>query len=154
MNTPAFRLLRFLSSTALLLGALAACGESPTATADSANVRAADQGAGQKEIPVEKIVRDVVGRVVPITEVRGDGAPTDWTFEADEFKQVEIVEAQVTGNSASIVILMTTRNNPGPNEDAVQVSGKLQLRYERTGSRWDLKAIENLNFRYTVGMAT
>ena len=55
---------------------------------------------------------------------------------------------------ASIVILMTTRNNPGPNEDAVQVSGKLQLRYERTGGRWDLKAIENLNFRYTVGMAT
>jgi hypothetical protein len=154
VNTPAAKTLRLLLSAALLLGALAACGESPTATADNANMRAADQGAGQKEIPVEKIVRDVVGRVVPITEVRGDGAPTDWTFEADEFKQVEIVEAQVTGNSAAIVILMTTRNNPGPNEDAVQVSGKLQLRYERAGGRWNLKAIENLNFRYTVGMAT
>ena len=77
-------MLRLLLSAVLLAGALAACGESPTATADSANVRAADQGASQKEIPVEKIVRDVVGRVVPITEVRGDGAPTDWTFRSEE----------------------------------------------------------------------
>ena len=137
----------------LLLGALAACGESPTATADNANMRAADQGAGQTEIPVEKIVRDVVGRVVPITEVRGDGAPTDWTFEADEFKQVEIVEQQLNDNVATIVIFMTTRNNAGPNDDAVQVSGKLQLRYERQGGKWQLKAIENLSFRYTVGLA-
>ena len=72
----------------------------------------------------------------------------------NEFKQVEIVESQVTDNNASVVILMTTRNNPGPDEDAVQVSGKLQLRYERSGGRWNLKAIENLSFRYTIGLAT
>jgi len=147
-------LFRLLLSSLLLLGALSACGESPTGTADNANVRAADQGSSQNDLPVEKIIRDVVGRVVPITEARGDGAPTDWTFEADEFKQVEIVESQLTGNTASVVIFMTTRNNPGPDEDAVQVSGKLQLRYERANGRWNLKAIENLNFRYTVGLAT
>ena len=154
MNTTIANPFHLLLSIALLLGALTACGESPSGTADSANVRAADQGASQKDIPVEKIVRDVVGRVVPITEVTGDGTPTDWTFEADEFKQVEIVETQVTGNTASIVIFMTTRNNPEPKEDAVQVSGKLQLRYERESGRWNLKAIENLTFRYTVGLAT
>jgi hypothetical protein len=154
VNKPAANLLRLLLSALLLLGALAACGESPSDAAGSANVRAADQGGSQNDIPVEKVVRDVVGRVVPITEASGEGAPTDWTFEADEFKQVEIVESQLTGNTASIVIFMTTRNNPGPNEDAVQVSGKLQLRYERANGRWNLKAIENLNFRYTVGLAT
>ena len=105
------------------------------------------------EIAVEKISRDLVGRVVPITELAGDGTPTDWTFEAEEFKQVEIVDTQINGNTATIVIFMTTRNNAGPEDDAVQVSGKLQLRYEREGGRWNLKTIENLTFRYTVGLA-
>jgi len=153
VNKPAANLLRMLLSTLLLCGTLTACGESPSGAADSANLRAADQGGSQSDIPVEKILRDVVGRVVPITEASG-GAPTDWTFEADEFKQIEIVETQLTGNAANVVIFMTTRNNPGPNEDAVQVSGKLQLRYERANGRWNLKAIGNLNFRYTVGLAT
>ena len=116
-------------------------------------MRAADQGADQKEIPVEKIVRDVVGRVVPITEVNGNGTPTDWTFEADEFKQVEVVETQITETAATVVIFMTTRNNAGPADDSVQVSGKLQLRYEREGGVWRLKTLENLTFRYTVGLA-
>ena len=41
----------------------------------------------------------------------------------------------------------------GPADDSVQVSDKLQLRYEREGGVWRLKAIENLTFRYTVGLA-
>jgi len=146
-------LLRILFSLAALLCALTACGESPQSTAGDSNMRAADQGANPMEIAVEKIARDLVGRVVPITELAGDGTPTDWTFEAEEFKQVEIVDTQINGNTATIVIFMTTRNNAGPEDDAVQVSGKLQLRYEREGDRWNLKTIENLTFRYTVGLA-
>jgi hypothetical protein len=146
-------MLRILLTVAALLFAATACTEAPDTSSGSGTMPAANQD-GKPVIAVEKIARDVVGRVVPITEVTGDGTPTDWTFEADEFKQVEIVEQQVSDNVATIVIFMTTHNNAGPNDDAVQVSGKLQLRYERNGGNWQLKAIENLSFRYTVGLAT
>lgn len=146
-------MLRILFTVVALLFASAACTEAPDAASGSGTMPAANQDGAQL-IAVEKIARDLVGRVVQITEVTGDGTPTDWTFEADEFKQVEIVEQQASDNVATIVIYMTTRNNAGPNDDAVQVSGKLQLRYERQGGNWQLKAIENLSFRYTVGLAT
>jgi hypothetical protein len=103
-------------------------------------------------ISVEKISKDVVGRVVEITELAGDGTPTKWTFEADEFRQVQILEESVSGAAATIVIAMTTRNNPGPEDDAVQVSGKLRLHYELRQGEWILKDIENLAFQYTVGL--
>jgi hypothetical protein len=146
-------LLRTLLSITALLCALTACGESPETASGNATMRAADQTTNQKEIPVEKIARDLVGRIVAITELTGDGTPTDWTFEADEFKQVEIVETQIGDITASLVIFMTTRNNAGPNDDAVQVTGKLKLNYEREGGKWTLKTIENLTFRYTVGLS-
>lgn len=151
VNTRNAVMLRILFTSAALCFALTACGEAPDTPPANANLRAANQEP--QEIAVEKIARDLAGRVVPITELSGDGTPTDWTFEADEFKQVEIVEKQATENAITIVIFMTTRNNAGPNDDAVQVSGKLQLRYEREAGRWTLKTIENLTFRYTVGLA-
>lgn len=99
-------------------------------------------------------MRDVVGRVVMISEVSGVSPPTDWTFEADEYKQVEILEHDATQTVATITVFMATRNNPKPDEDAVQVSGKLKLRYVRKGNVWVLTTIENLTFRYTIGVST
>ena len=140
-----------------LFCAVAACSPAPELSAGSPSgpvIRTADKDAPRPEITVEKIVRDVIGRVVEVTEVRGDSPPTDWTFEADEFKQVEILERETTPAAATITVFMTTRNNPGPDEDAVQVSGKLRLHYQRKGGEWVLRTIENLTFRYTIGIST
>jgi hypothetical protein len=106
------------------------------------------------EFSAEKIMRDVVGRVIKITNVAGDSPPTDWTFEADEFKQAEILMREGTPAAAVLTVFMTTRNNPGPEEDAVQVSGKLKLHYQRKGGAWVLTTIENLTFHYTIGVST
>jgi hypothetical protein len=137
--------------------AVAACSPASQSSADGPSgpaIRTASQNAPQPEITAENIVRDVIGRVVKITEVNGDRPPTDWTFEADEFKQVEILEREATPVAAVITVFMITRNNPGPDDDAVQVSGKLRLHYQHKGGKWVLTTIENLTFRYTIGIST
>lgn len=146
---------RIILGIAAILLALTACTDAPDSSSGNAGdtLPAADQKAGKQTIPVERIAGDLIGRVVPITEATGDGTPTDWTFDAGEFRQIEIVEMQMTESAATLVIFMTTRNNAGPKEDAVQVSGKLKLHYKRKGGRWQLIDIENRSFRYTVGLA-
>ena len=148
---------RFNLFAVTLICTVAACSPAPeSASRGAANpaIQTANQDAAQTEITVEKILRDVVGRVVMITEVDGDGVPTDWTFEAGEFKQAEILEREATATAAVITVFMTTRNNPGREEDPVQVSGKLRLHYQRKGSAWVLSTIDNLTFRYTIGVST
>ena len=134
--------------------AVAACSPAPDASTDRSAVKTAAQDAARPEISAEKVVRDVIGRVVMITDADGSHQPTDWTFEASEFKQVEILEREAGPTAVTIIVFMTTRNNPRPDEDDVQVSGKLKLHYQRKGAEWVLTTIENLTFRYTVGIST
>ena len=112
------------------------------------------QESGKPEVTAEKIVSDIVGRVVQVSELTGAGPATQWTFEADEFRHVDILERHRTEKGLTLVIFMTTRNNPRPDEDSVQVSGKLQLQYERRVGQWLLTTIENLTFAYSLGLST
>jgi len=112
------------------------------------------QSSDKPEITPEKITRDIVGRKIRVSDVTGIGPPTEWTFEADEVKHAEILEQHKTEKGLTIIVLMTTHNNPRADEDNVQVSGKLQLHYEWRIVRWVLTSIDNLTFRYSLGLAT
>ena len=96
-------------------------------------------------------MKDIVGRVVSVSEVTGTWPPTEWTFDAAEFRQVEILDRRETNTGSTVIIFMTTRSNPQPDEDDIQVSGRLQLHYEWKGGLWTLTHIDNLSFRYSVG---
>ena len=138
----------------VLLCALAACSPAKEISAVSSpgqTIPAASQDAPQSDITPEKIVRDVIGRVVKITAADSGNPATEWTFDADEFKQVEILERESAPGASALTVFMSTHDNPAQGEDSVQVSGKLKLRYQRKGGEWVLTAIENLTFRYTVG---
>jgi hypothetical protein len=139
--------------------AIVLAGCSPTPKTDSGSypgstIPTASQDRQGQLIPAEKIIRDVVGKVVMITKVSGDSDPTEWTFDADEFRQVEVLETESTVTTATVTVFMTTHNNPKKDEDAVQVTGKLRLSYVRQADKWVIRNIENLTFRYTVGVAT
>ena len=136
---------------------LLGCSPTPKPSSDNqsgSTIPTASQDKQGQLIPAEKIIRDVVGKVVMITEVSGDGDPTEWTFDADEFKQVEVLETEATATTAMVTVFMTTHNNPKKDEDAVQVTGKLRLYYVRQAEKWVLRNIENMTFKYTVGVAT
>jgi len=146
---------RLILSITVLVLALTSCSRAPEATSRVLpNPVLPAASPGQSEITADKIMRDVVGRKVQISEVTGKGPDTEWTFDADEFKQVEILERHVVETGLTIVIFMTTRDNPKSDEDSFEVSGKLQLYYERRGNKWILREIENLTFRYAVGVST
>ena len=155
---------RTVLSITVILFALMGCVPAPESSSNvtrNAAVPAGDrdllhfvQESGKPEVATKKIVSDVVGRVIQVSELTGAGPATEWTFDADEFRQVDILEKHLTEKGLTLVIFMTTRNNPGPDEDPVQVSGKLQLQYERTAGQWILTKIENLTFCYSVGVST
>src|SRR6185503_16305938 len=98
--------------------------------------------------------KDVVGKVVEVGEVNGFQPSTEWPFEAAEYRRIDILERQASQTGVELLIFMLTRNNPKPGEDDVQVAGQLRLHYEQQGSQWTLRRIENVTFRYSVGVAT
>jgi hypothetical protein len=112
------------------------------------------QHPDKSEVTPEKIASDVVGQAVQIAELTGAGPEDKWTFEGEEFRQVDILEKHRTETEYTLVIFMTTRNNPKPGEVQVQVSGKLRLQYALKAGLWALTTIENLTFRYSVGVST
>ena len=135
---------------------LAACGPAAGPVADS--TRSAErvqpvQHPDKAEVSPEKVEADVIGRVVRVSELTG-GGETEWTFDAQEFRHVDVLQRRDTAGGQTLVVFMTTRNAPAAGEDQVQVSGKLQLQYERKAGKWFLNRIENLSFRYTVGVGT
>jgi hypothetical protein len=141
---------RIVPTIFVLLATIAACGPAPDSPRNISAVRVADT----HEMTVEQILRDLVGRVVRISDAAGKGPADEWTFEAEEFKQAEILESRRSGNRLTVVAHVTTRNNPKPEENDVQVSGKLQLRYELKNGKWTLDEIVNLTFQYSIGIAT
>ena len=137
----------------------AGCGEKPDSpgrppSAENAGSLRPVQSAERPEITAGQISKHVVGRVVEVPELSGSGPSDKWTFEADEFRHIEVLEKRVTASGVELLVFMLTRSNPKPGEADVQVSGRLRLRYEWQGKQWVLRGIENVSFRYSVGVAT
>jgi hypothetical protein len=112
------------------------------------------QDSRRPEVPTEAISRDVVGWAVEISEATGSGPNDKWTFEADEYRRIDILETRASESALEILVFMLTRDNPKPGDSGLQVSGRLRLRYEWRDGRWVLRHIENVTFRYTIGVAT
>jgi hypothetical protein len=106
------------------------------------------------EITTEAISRDVVGWAVEVSEATGSGPNDKWTFEADEYRRIDILETRAGESALEILVFMLTRDNPRPGDRGLQVFGRVRLRYEWRDERWVLRHIENLTFQYTIGIAT
>jgi hypothetical protein len=148
----------FLVAIAIVSGC-AGCGAGPdssvpsSSAADGAALRPA-QDSERPEITPAKISKDVVGRAVEVSALSGAGPRDKWTFEAGEFRRIDILERHPTKSGLDLLVFMLSRSIPKPGETQVQVSGQLRLRYEWKGTQWVLRSIENVNFRYSVGVAT
>ena len=142
---------RITPTIATMFLVLTGCGPTPTSSATTAPdvLSVADKFS---PITEDQIARDIVGKGVQVSDAAGDGPSDKWTFEADEYRHVEILESRRSDDGLTITIYMTTRNNPKPDEDSIQVSGKLRLIYEQHGAKWVLGDIENLTFNYSIGV--
>lgn len=140
---------------AVIVLAASGCGPAKESqpAAGSAPALKSVQQSQNGEITPDRISSDIVGRKVRISDTDGMNA-NEWTFDAGEFRRVAIIERKTTPRGESLIVFVTTQNNPEPNEDQVRVAGKLQLNYVKKGGQWVLSNIENLNFQYSIGVAT
>lgn len=106
------------------------------------------------EITAEKIREDLNGQRVGVPAEGGASEPSSWRFFPNEPKEVEIVEKQLAGDKATLVIDLRTRTSPRAEQQGVtkRLAGRLRLHYElRSGialRKWEIVRIENISFAY------
>ena len=106
------------------------------------------------EITVERIGEDLNGERVSVPAEDGRSEPSSWRFFPSEPKEIEIVEKQLAGNQATIVIELRTRTSPNAEQRGItkRLAGRLRLQYELHSyvaiRRWEIVRLENLTFAY------
>ncbi len=84
------------------------------------------KGDEKPEISVEKIEKDIAGKMV-----------AGWIFQESEWREIDILNSKYSGEKAKIEINVDTIRNK---------SGTLRLRYRWTANRWKLVKIFNVDF--------
>lgn len=127
-----------------------ACATSPPedAAPDSASVGS----DAPPDITPEKIRQHVIGEQVrDVPEENNAAEPIDWRFIDDEPKEFNVVEKQMDGERATVVIDMQTRSTPDARNQR-RLAGRLRLHYElQTGwvtRQWEIVEIENISMKY------
>ncbi len=106
------------------------------------------------EITLEKIREGINGQRVTVPAEDGASEPSSWRFFPDEPKEIEIVEKQLSGDKAALVIDMKTRTSPLTEQRGItkKLAGRLRLHYELQSGfalrKWEIVGIENISFAY------
>ena len=106
------------------------------------------------EITVEKIPEDINGQRVSVPAEDGASEPSIWRFFLNEPKEIEILEKELAGDKATLVIDLRTRTSPRAEQQGIKkkLAGRLRLHYELKSHfvlrKWEIVQIENISFAY------
>lgn len=103
------------------------------------------------ELTDEKIGETLVGEFLAgVPSEDGTARPMNWRFDENEPKELKVLEKQLQGDRATIVIDMKTR--PFRDKYQLHLAGQLRLHYElQTGwvtRKWEVVRIENISMKY------
>lgn len=144
----------FLLSTFFGLALLLACssGCAPSSPGDDTQNSSAPGANDLPEITDEtlrKEINDVYLREVP--EENGAGEPISWRIDENEPKEFTIVDKQIDGTRATIVLDIKTRSAPGARSPR-QLAGRIRTKWElQTGwalRTWEIVETENISLKY------
>ena len=134
----------------LLLACTIACGPpAPQGNAQQGDTAA----AGETPELTDELIRRRINetRVFDVMPESGTGEPISWGFDEDEPKEITIVEKQVEGNGATVVLDMKTRSSPRARIHR-ELSGQIRTHWRlETGwvlRRWEIVNTENLSMKY------
>lgn len=104
------------------------------------------------QINEEKIQRHLIGeRVRNVPDETNAAAPISWSFDEGEPKELSIVEKQMDGDKATVVIDIKTRTKEGVTPSR-QLAGRLRLHYELQTDwvlrKWEIVKIDNISMKY------
>ena len=94
-------------------------------------------------------INDAYVREVP--EESGAGEPIGWSFDVNEPKEFTVVEKQMEGERATIIIDIKTQSAPGarsPRHLAGQIRTKWELQTGWALRTWEIVETENISMKY------
>lgn len=111
-----------------------------------------DDSDVRPEITDEKIRQDILWHTVEnIRDETNTNKPISWTFIPEEPKEITVLEKQVSGDTANVVLDVKTRSAPRAKNQR-QLSGKIRLHYELQTElflrKWRITHIENVSMSY------
>ena len=109
-------------------------------------------GDGPPELTEETIRTRINGaRVRDIPEENGAGDPISWGFFEEEPKEVTVVDKQVDGARATVILDIRTTSTPRA-RDPRYLAGQIRTEWElETGfvlRRWEIVRTENISMKY------
>ncbi len=146
-----FLLASFLG-LALLLACSVGCAPSSSTSDGKQNGSASSASNDIPEITDEKIqeeINDAYIRDVP--EENGAGEPINWSFDEEEPKEFTVVEKQMEGERATIIIDIKTNSAPrsrSPRYLAGQIRTKWELQTGWVLRKWEIVETENISMKY------
>ena len=135
-----------LLSLVLLLAWTIACGP-PVSQGNSA------AASGETPELTDELIRYRINdaRVYEVKPESGTGDPIPWGFDEDEPKEITIVEKNVDGNSATVVLDIKTQSSPRA-RTLRTLSGRIRIDWRlETGwvlRRWEIVNTENISMTY------
>jgi hypothetical protein len=101
----------------------------------------------------EDVIRERLNqaRVRQIPEENGTAEPISWSFYEEEPKEITVVEKQIEGERATIVLDIKTRSTPNarnPRSLAGQIRTEWRLQTGWVLRRWEIVKTENISMKY------
>lgn len=144
-----FLLLSFLVGVALLAGSIG-CG--PPSSPGSGG-----QGSASSSSEIPELTEDIINerindaRVRDVPEETGATPPISWNFDSDEPKQITVVEKQMNGPRATLILDIKTESSPRA-QNHRKLAGQIRTEWRlETGwvlRKWEIVETENISMKY------
>jgi hypothetical protein len=141
----AYLLMLFLVMALLV----SACGPGSQQNGQSPSAAGPEGLPELTEVIIHDRINDTYVREVP--KENGAADPIFWNFDGDEPKEITVVEKQMNGPRATIVLDIITRSGPrtrNPRQLAGQIRTEWQLRTGWALRRWEIVNTENISMKY------
>jgi hypothetical protein len=111
--------------------------------------------AASNDLPelTEEMIREQIDstRIRKVPEENGAADPINWSFYEQDPEEIAVVERQINGTHATVVLDIKTRSAPKAREQR-SLAGQIRTEWElKTGwllRRWELVGTENISMKY------
>lgn len=140
----------FLGLTLLLAGSFGCAPSSPPGDAGQSST---DSASNDMPELTEDVIRERINEafIREVPEENKAAEPINWSFDEDEPKEIAVVEKQVDGERAIIVLDIKTRSAPyvrNPRSLAGQIRTRWELRTGWVLRKWEIVETENISMKY------
>ena len=145
----------FLLSSFLGLALLLACLSGCAPSSSPGDGKQSGSASASNDLPelTDDVIREQINdtRVRQVPEEHGTAEPISWSFDEEEPKEIAVIEKQMEGERATIVLDIKTRSASNAREQRY-LAGQIRTQWElKTGwvlRKWEIVKTENISMKY------